>query len=239
MKPLLKEIQKTEKAEQKFKEKKIISLPYKDKLTKHIPDKLQKALDQAFEKAFQTAFLKGTALLEKTYDKSELEIEYESKQLMADRKLCRKHIRNMDKSAKKSVVIHDALSTASGTAMGLFGLGLPDIPVLVSLILRHIYTCALSYGYDYESDDEKIFILHTIRKALASDDNSTGALAEEIPKTARALSEQLLIEKFIQGIPVIGAVGGIINHQIVKRISKYAQITYKKRWLEDQRNRLN
>lgn len=238
MKALNKELKKTEQKELKFKSKAMSSFPYKEKLIEYIPDKLQDTLNLAFKKAFETAFLKGTTLLEKTFDKEELVIEYESKQVMVDMKSSRKHIKNMDKSARKSALFHDVLSTASGTAMGLFGLGLPDIPVLVSVVLRQIYTCALSYGYLYDSDDEKIYILRLIREALGKEADEMESLHQEISKTAQTLSEKLLVEKFIQGIPIVGAAGGLVNHQIVKRISKYAQISYKKRWLNDQKNRL-
>jgi len=234
MKAIERELRKIDKAERKLKQKSLLSFPYKEQLMHHIPDKLQDTLNLAFEKAFKTAFLKGTALLEKTYDKEELQIEHESKQLMVDRKANRKHLKSMDKAAKKSALIHDALSTSSGTVMGFFGLGLPDIPVLVSIILRHLYTCALSYGYDYEEENEKVYLLRLIRESLAEEVDPAESLEIEIKKTAAVLSNRLLVEKFIQGIPVIGAAGGIVNHQIITRISKYAQISYKKRWLLSQ-----
>lgn len=234
MKALDKEYKKILKAEQKFKEKEMKSFPYKDKLIQKVPQKLQDTLNIAFTKAFETAFLKGTSLLEKTYDKEEIQLEHEAKQLMAQKKPNRKHLRNMDKTAKQAGLLHDALSTTSGTVMGFLGLGLPDIPVLVSMILRQIYQCALSYGYHYDTDEERIYILHLIREALSELIFETESLDQEIKKTATLLSEKLLVEKFIQGIPVIGAAGGIINHQIIRRISKYAQISYKKRWLEAQ-----
>lgn len=234
MKALTKEYNKVIKAEQKFKEKEMISFPYKDQLMQKVPEKLQNTLNLAFYKAFETAFLKGTSLLEKTYDKEEIQLEHEAKQLMAEKKPSRKHIRNMDKSSKKSALFHDALSTTSGTIMGFLGMGLPDIPVLVSVMLRQIYQCALSYGYDYDTNEERIFILQLIREALSDIVIDSGTLEDEISRTANCLSEKLLVEKFIQGIPVIGTAGGILNHQVIKRISKYAQISYKKRWLEAQ-----
>ncbi|MBP3399146.1 MAG: hypothetical protein J6K75_05255, partial [Erysipelotrichaceae bacterium] len=83
MKALDKEYKKILKAEQKFKEKEMKSFPYKDKLIQKVPQKLQDTLNIAFTKAFETAFLKGTSLLEKTYDKEEIQLEHEAKQLMA------------------------------------------------------------------------------------------------------------------------------------------------------------
>lgn len=37
--------------------------------------------------------------------------------------------------------------------------------------------------------------------------------------------------KFLQGIPVVGAVGGIYDAVYMKRITEYANLKYKKRFL--------
>ena len=56
-------------------------------------------------------------------------------------------------------------------------------------------------------------------------------LADEIKFTARILSDALLVEKFVQGLPVVGAVGGIVNFNIYRRIAALAEVKYKKRYL--------
>lgn len=47
------------------------------------------------------------------------------------------------------------------------------------------------------------------------------------------MANSLLLEKFIQGIPVIGAVGGAVNNSIYKKISNFSMIKYKKRYIKD------
>ena len=42
--------------------------------------------------------------------------------------------------------------------------------------------------------------------------------AREIALTAKALSDGLLVEKFIQGIPLVGAVGGAVNAALYGRV---------------------
>ena len=37
--------------------------------------------------------------------------------------------------------------------------------------------------------------------------------------------------KFLQGIPVVGAVGGLYDAVYMKRINEYANLKYKKRFL--------
>lgn len=41
----------------------------------------------------------------------------------------------------------------------------------------------------------------------------------------------MLTVKFIQGIPIIGVVGGVVNYSIIKKIGKYSSLKYKKRYL--------
>ena len=46
--------------------------------------------------------------------------------------------------------------------MGFFGLGLPDIPLFLGVLLKSIYEVALSYGYTYDTQEEQIFILKPV-----------------------------------------------------------------------------
>ena len=56
---------------------------------------------------------------------------------------------------------------------------------------------------------------------------------EQIIRTANALSRELLYMKFLQGIPVVGAVGGIYDFVYMNQINTYAKIKYYKRFLSD------
>ena len=48
---------------------------------------------------------------------------------------------------------------------------------------------------------------------------------------ASNLSKELLYMKFVQGIPIIGAVGGFYDAVYMKRINEFANIKYRKRML--------
>ena len=127
--------------------------------------------------------------------------------------------------------------------------GLPDIPVFTGMILKNIYETALQYGYSYESREEKYFILLLIRGAVSYGDTlceidgkvnefiRNGILPEEyqdkeqIEQTAGSLSKELLYMKFLQGIPVVGAVGGAYDAVYMKRITEYAELKYRHRYL--------
>ena len=138
-----------------------------------------------------------------------------------------------------------------GSVLGFFGIGLPDIPLFIGVIMKTIYEIALNYGFDYKNDNEKAFILKIISAAMSEGEDKIrindeiSILGEAIDKnleinidldslikeTAKILSDALLVGKFIQGIPFVGIVGGTINYTIIKKIAKYGQIKYKKRYL--------
>ena len=219
------------------------------KLEEKIPPKLQKTLDTAFAKAFALIFEKGTGVIEKTYQRTKLEQDYQVRQYMADVKQNSKSLRSFSKKARDTGTKNLLLSGVSGIGMGVLGIGLPDIPVFTGMILKNIYETALQYGYSYESREEKYFILLLIRGAVSYGDTlceidgkvnefiRNGILPEEyqdkeqIEQTAGALSKELLYMKFLQGIPVVGAVGGAYDAVYMKRITEYAELKYRHRYL--------
>ena len=146
------------------------------------------------------------------------------------------------------------MSGVSGVGMGLGGVGIPDILVFTSMVLKCIYEIALNYGFDYDSEEEQYFILLIIEGAVSYGDHldevnrkiedyirepklPESYLAEaQISSTSRMLSGELLYMKFLQGVPVVGAVGGAYDVVYMKQISDYAQMKYKKRFLLGRRN---
>ena len=141
------------------------------------------------------------------------------------------------------------LSGASGIGMGLLGVGLPDIPVFTGMILRTVYEIALNYGFHYDTEEEQYFILLLIQGAVshgAAMEQVNGEVNryireqtlplpydkdDQIRKTAGALSKELLYMKFLQGIPLVGAIGGVYDVVYMKQITEYAKIKYQRRFL--------
>jgi hypothetical protein len=225
--------------------------PMVSKIEEKIPSKLKDVLNTAFYKGFQLVFEKGNKYIEKTYSKDKLQLQYDLNNYAVDRKLIKKHLRNIDKPANKSNLLNSTISLVEGSVLGAFGVGIPDIPLFLSVIMKTIYETALSYGYDYESDAEKCYVLLLICGAMAKDEkqkeynkqleqlgkeidgNTTieSSLDKQMKITAEVVSESLLTAKFIQGLPIIGVVGGFLNQSIVMKIGKYAALKYKKRYL--------
>lgn len=245
------EWEKLQKKEQKFlkerEEKKDGFL--NQKLSEKVPSKLQETLDKAFAKAFGMIFDKGTDVIEKTYRKEELQKTYKINEYTDQIRQNKKTLKAFGKKAENSGRVNMLVSGAAGIGMGLAGLGIPDIPVFTGMILKSIYEIALNYGYEYESECERRFILMIIQGAVsygqemletdaAIDDYIVNVEVPEsydekkqIEDTAAKLSKELLYMKFLQGIPLVGAVGGIYDVIYLKRITDYAQMKYKKRFL--------
>lgn len=245
------EWQKLQKKEEKFlkdrREKKDSLL--NRKLSEIVPDKLQGTLDKAFAKAFGMIFEKGTGIIEKTYKKEELQKTYKINEYTDEIRQTRKSLKVFGKKAAKSGRLNTTLAGAAGIGMGVIGVGIPDIPVFTGMVLKSIYEIALNYGFEYESKEERRFILliiqgavsygagmidtnqkidEYIRNAKVPEDYSE---AGQIASTASVLSRELLYMKFIQGIPIVGAVGGAYDVVYLKRITEYANLKYKKRFL--------
>ena len=143
-----------------------------------------------------------------------------------------------------------ALSAVSGIGMGVLGVGLPDIPVFTAILLKSIYEIAVSYGFEYESEEERYFILLLIQGAVSYGDEmiavndkanvyiETGKLpydyiqTEMIGQTARCLSKELLYMNRFQGIPIAGVIGGAYDVVYMKRIVEYAKLKYSRRFFK-------
>lgn len=225
-----------------------------EKLEKHIPEKLQATLDTAFYKAFQLIFTKGTGMIEKTYDKEKRSTDYKIRAYAAELKGNRKSLSAFRKKSGAIQTVNLALSAVEGIGLGVFGIGLPDIPLFTGMILKSIYEIAVNYGFSYETEEEQIFLLKVIETAVLKtgmqrqNDTELNRWCQEkepfdtdrqgqIRRTAAGLSEELLYMKFLQGIPVAGAVGGLSDVQCLKTITAYANLKYQRRFLLKKKER--
>lgn len=231
---------------------------------KKVPDTLQNTLEAAFNKAFVAVFDKGAALIEKTYNKEKQQDLYRENERTLDKEAFdQKSVKRFERQAKRTVVKNLAITSVEGVGMGLFGVGLPDIPVFVSVLLKSIYEIAISYGFEYTTDKEKLFILKLIDTSLKSGyilrekDEELNKLIErynreekepgtvddmaefvtelqiirQIDDSAKSLSHELLYGKFVQSMTFVGVVGGTADFTCLKRVTEYARLKYKRRFL--------
>lgn len=226
--------------------------PIKEKLEEKIPEKMIDTFEKAFEKGFYYVFEKGTIIIEKSYNSERLKEEADINEYILSKKVNNKNLNRIDKKVKKSVFINKSITTAEGAVLGVLGIGLPDIPVFIGVLLKTVYEICLSYGFNYDSKEEKTFILNIISASANKADkrisysNEADRIAYEIDNklnvninidklvkdTSRSLSENIIFSKIIQGVPIIGIYGGISNYRLIRDISELASIKYKKRLLK-------
>ena len=222
-------------------------------LSDKVPEKLEATLNAAFAKAFALIFDKGTAVIEKTYKLPELAEQYLLDSYALQQRGEEKDLRTFSRRAGGTAALHTAVSGAAGIGLGVLGIGLADVAVFSALLLRNVYEIAMRYGYDYEGDRERAFLLRVIAASLQWGEElyradaelntfiSTGGwpetkrLTELTEEAARALSRELLTMKFLQGIPVLGRVGGAADLLYMGRISEYAELKYRRRFLTDRK----
>ena len=135
----------------------------KDKL----PQKVFMTTEAVFESAFDFIFDEGLDLIEKTYSKEKILNEYIENKNNFNKEKTLKNLRKFDNCLKSSNAISIISTGIKSTALGIVGVGMPDIPIFIAEILRVIYKTALSYGYRYENDREKIYILSIIAFSIS------------------------------------------------------------------------
>lgn len=252
--PVERELRKIEQEEEKLRQnagRQNAASGWKSKLEGKIPEKTLSGLKKAFSMGFSVIFEKGSVLVEKTYDRESIEKDFQINDYAMDVKGGRKEIGRIRSGAFKNNALNTAITTVEGIGLGALGIGMPDIVIWVGILLRGIYETALKYGFDYDAPEEKLFILKMVEAAMLSGSEWAAANAEvdhfiaqgthvvsgkdevknQIEKTADAFATEMLVTKFIQGIPVVGMLGGAANPVYYQRIMRYVQLKYRKRYL--------
>lgn len=227
---------------------------WKALLESKVPEKVLVNLQAVFKKAFEIIFDKGTGLIEKTYKKEELEKGFLVRDYALDLEMRQKDLFMLNASAEMSGLVSLAASAVEGIGLGALGIGLPDIVLFISVVLRGCYETALRYGFSYESPEEKYFILTVLEGSLLKKEAwdtcsslvdemmvslltpSVEELQSQIRHTSDAFAFDMLLTKFIQGIPLVGIVGGLSNPLYYRKILSYVKLKYKKRYILSKKN---
>lgn len=249
---LNKDLLAVEKQEKKMQRSALKAKPaaWKTELEKHIPEKVYAGLESAFCKGFGIVFDQGRAIIEKSYNKEDIQADHAIRDFAVQVKGSRKELRQMHRSARQSDLRNLAVTTVEGVGLGALGVGMPDIVLFLGTLLKGVYETALNYGFDYESRQEQIFILKMMQTALSTSEDwvtrnaevdemlvlETVGIADEdfkqqLKETASAFAVDMLLLKFIQGLPVVGILGGAANPVYYSKIMKYVQLKYRKRYL--------
>ena len=222
---------------------------WKAGVEKKIPPKVYDGLVSAFSTGFSLVFRQGRRIIELGYDKKGLRQQHQQRDQAVRQGSGRQELRQMTDSSRRRNSLNMTATTAEGIALGIFGVGLPDVVLFLSSLLKGIYETALNYGFEYESREEQYWILSLMSTALARGkdwewedkqvermmaglpDVTEELLKERIRKTAGVFAMDMLVLKFIQGMPVVGLIGGAANPVYYKKVMEYVEIKYKKRYL--------
>jgi len=247
-----KELKSVEKQEDKLEKAALRErkATLKDAVTEKIPEKVFLGLESAFTKGFTLVFSKGRGIIEKSYSKETLRQDHSIRDFAVQVKGNRRELRKMHKKAKRSDFLNLAVTTAEGVGLGALGVGMPDIVLFITTLLKGIYETALNYGFDYEDRREQLLILKMMAAALSTGEDwkelnadveslltmPDGIVEEEefqlqLEQTAACFAMDMLLLKFIQGIPVVGILGGAANPVYYSKVMKYIQLKYRKRYL--------
>lgn len=225
-------------------------------LSEKLPPKLQETLEAAFVKAFTLILEKGTGVLEKSCQREKLRKAVCTRQRDWESEGDAQALKGFSRAAKWAGRRDVLISGASGIGLGVFGIGLPDIPIFTAMLLRSVYETALHYGYGYKGEEERYLVLLVMEGALSYGTHfaqteqrlnhflETRRLPEsyteqaQIQRTAGVLSKSLLDWKFLQGLPVVGAAGGAFDAVCLRRVSRYAQLKYRRRQLLELRRKV-
>ena len=223
---------------------------WKEGLEAKIPRKAYTGLESAFCKGFALVFDRGEAIIEKSYAVDKITTEHSVRDYAFRAWGSRRELRQLYKGARRSRLVNMTVTTAEGLGLGALGIGLPDIVLFIAMLLRGVYETALSYGFEYKSDFEKLLILKMLAASLSNGEDygrrnrevdelllspkretESGELEKQMELTSSAFALDMLLLKFIQGLPIVGVVGGAANPVYYKKIMDYVELKYRKRYL--------
>lgn len=254
---LYKELLAVEKQEKEIQQAALKAKPaaWKKELENHIPAKVYACLESAFCKGFGMVFDQGRMIIEKGYNKEALRADHAIRDFAVQLKGGRKELKQMHRSAKQADLVNMAVTTVEGIGLGAIGVGMPDIMLFLGNLLKGVYETALNYGFDYESRQEQLLILKMMQTALTNGESWVQRNAEvdemleletvditedvfkqQVKETASAFVMDMLLLKFVQGLPVVGIIGGAANPVYYSKVMKYVQLKYRKRYLLKQKN---
>lgn len=230
---------------------------WKKQIENKLPAKVYQGVHSAFCKGFAVVFQKGSPVIEKSFSKESLQEDHAIQDYIVQIKGGRKPLKQIRKNIQTKDSRNLTITTVEGIGLGVLGIGLPDIVLFLGTLLKGIYEVALQYGYEYESREEQVFILQMMGAALCSHKDwyqwnervesmingivmeiSEGDFESQMQETAALFAMDMLLLKFIQGLPIVGVIGGAANPVYYQRVLNYVKDKYHKRYLLDLRKRV-
>ncbi|MBQ4347793.1 MAG: EcsC family protein [Firmicutes bacterium] len=222
--------------------------PLNKLLESKLPEGLQNTLETVFSKGFEYIFSLGSEYIEKTFSKSRLIANYKVSCAAYFSKPSKNALRAVSAPVRSRRFAGSFVTLAEGVGLGVAGIGLPDIPLFLAVLIRYVSEIAAGFGIDTDSAEERYFLLKLIDTALSYGEefraknmeldmlikNGIPAMPDvptQIELTAKTLSRELLYMKFLQGVTFAGVIGGACDIACYKSVTDYALLKYEKRHL--------
>lgn len=215
------------------------------------PKGQREALDAAFSKSLRLLLDPERQLMQKLVNREALEKRFHQLDQLVDRDPGFKALGNIEREV--GLICGGGMSAAAleGAGLGSLGVGNPEVILLSALMLRSLYEMALIYGVSVDRPWEKDLALMVLSAAFASGDDAyrderdlsraLDSLADGQPITidrdrrirqaAGRMAQSMSLQKFIQGIPVVGISGMFFNTAAMTRLSSLSRCVYKYRYL--------
>lgn len=217
-----------------------------------IPKKATAAIEKAFQAAFENLFMGGLPLIEATFAKEGADLDHLRVNFHLDKDPSQVGFHNLRQVSKKRTKSARRWAKVESVTLGLLGIGLPDIPVYLASILRNLYLLARAYGFTYDREEDKVYLVRLIRLALdKSGDNLTHHqdllqlgramdlgqtpefdLEKEIRLCAQDLNRALLVSRVMMTLPLVGVLGGAYQPVVFDRIEDMARLHFEYRYLD-------
>ncbi|MGI6204204.1 MAG: EcsC family protein [Anaerovoracaceae bacterium] len=216
------------------------------------PQKIMDKVRSALIKGFILIFTKATPAIEAAGGLKKKKLKAELNIGALDKGISLGAIQRVDEAAADTASTNKSITSVEGAVMGLFGWGPQDSPIFLAVILKSIYEVAASYGFDYNANEEKRYIIALMNAALADpfekialskkcdevglaidlgNGDSSEIGEEELQEAAEKIADSILILKVLMMIKVAGTFSAVTNYKMVKQVTEYAKVKYRQRFL--------
>lgn len=93
------------------------------------------------------------------------------------------------------------------------------------MFILRLIEVAMKQGYDFAENNKEL------NEIVDSGLSVEGDFEEQKQRTAQSMTDAMIYMKFLQGMFIIGAVGGAWDMVYMNRITNYAILKYKRRFL--------
>ncbi|GAK05226.1 LOW QUALITY PROTEIN: EcsC protein [Geomicrobium sp. JCM 19037] len=208
------------------------------RLNSYIPDKVHQTIGGAVRQMIETT-LNGSRYMTKNAP-----VQGES-------------LEEREKRVDRAIVSYKRTASLEGAGTGAGGilLGMSDFPMLLAIKMRYLFTTATLYGYEPNSLEERLFLLHIFQMAFSSSHAQHETLArierwDEFLAELGTIRQKRAIDwvtfqleyrdfidvpKTLQLIPGFGLfVGATINYQLLELLGQTAKQCYRVRWFKEE-----